>query len=210
MKRRSSPTEETIRLCSDEFNRQAMKLSRSAECLSVYSDSSLRLKLPRGTMLQCCFDMLALCWILPYVSYNTIEAETRAQFYNHAIANPDAQYSELLRKISINRQWNINDIVRMMVDTIGTEAYFGSLIQYLESKRVRTFKYVRQWNHEYSPPRRVKKSQRKRGYTDKGHLPDQRRVSHARLIHQEEAKEAPRREKPRFLDFIRPRRWGRK
>lgn len=156
------------------------------------------------------FDMLALCWILPYTSIGTVESEVRAKYHNQAVSFPDGQYSELLRRVSTLRQWNLNDIVREIVQEIGTEAFFGILIQYLEENRVKQFRYSRRSNHEWTPKHLVKRGQRKRGYTDKGHLPDPKKRKWVSVIRQEEAKEEIHREKPQLLDFIRPRRWGRK
>jgi hypothetical protein len=156
------------------------------------------------------FDMLALCWILPYTSKNTVESEVRAKYYNMALSYPDGEYSDLLRRIAILRQWNLNQIICEIVNEIGTEAFFGILIQYLNDKRVRQFKYQRRIDHEWTPKRFVRRGQRKRGYTDKGHLPDPKKRKWVNVIREEEAKEQIHREKPEFLDFIRPRRWGRK
>lgn len=193
-------------MSSDEFNRRAEELSRSAESLSMHSDRSLYLKIPNGTMLMYCFDLLFLCWALPYTSRNLVESEIRAQYANWALKFPEARYSNLLYNLATMKKWHLAYLLDEFLDQIGTCAFYGTLRQYLKSKRIRQIKYKTRSIHEYST--RVRRGQRKRGYTDKGSLPGPKEKS-ARIIRQEEAKEQLHREKPSFFDFIQPRRWWR-
>lgn len=194
-------------MSSTRLNHLSRRFAKMAEVLSVHSDNpGLIVKTPKGSIIQCTFDMLALCWILPYSSIDTRESEVRAQYANFAAAFPDGEYSNLLFRVATLKQWNLNNIVREIVNEIGTEAFFGILTQYLRSKRLDGFKLIKQRAHEWTPERSVRRGQRKRGYTDKGTLPDHKQISR-RIIRQEEAKEEkPSLERPHF-DFIKPRRW---
>jgi hypothetical protein len=181
------------------------KLNCCTERPLVYSDIP-KIKIKASSAIESIADLLNLNIILPYCSGLT-ESEVRTEYANLALRYKSEGEWNLVMILSTQKNYHLYFLLEKILETHTTNYLFGTLLP-LCKKRLRCIKVYNKRLFDSELRTAVNIPQRKRGYTDKGHLPTDQESQWSRTK-RDHADKGPNPEKPEKFILISPRRWKR-